>query len=180
MGVPIRLILKEIGGRMQNASGSIDSDSNMYKGASGKAPSDKLLGGGNKNPVMGANDSKSGAVGAEGEETPENTNEELEGAGATSDKEVKTNIQPVGVASQETHYTPSGGSSISGILKNLELDPAKAKKSGGGAGGAAGAGKAAGAMGGGAEGEAAEGAGDAAGDAAGDMGDIAGDAASAM
>lgn len=37
-----RLIMKEIGGRFQNAAGSIDSDKNMYYGAKGCAPSDKF------------------------------------------------------------------------------------------------------------------------------------------
>lgn len=37
-----RMIMKEIGGRFQNAAGAIDSDKNMYYGAKGCAPSDKL------------------------------------------------------------------------------------------------------------------------------------------
>ena len=37
-----RLIFKEIGGRFQNAAGTINSDKNMYYGAKGCAPSDKL------------------------------------------------------------------------------------------------------------------------------------------
>ena len=40
-----RMIMKEIGGRFQNAAGSIDSNKNMYAGAKGCAPSDKLAGG---------------------------------------------------------------------------------------------------------------------------------------
>lgn len=40
-----RLIFKEIGGRFQNAAGTINSDKNMYYGAKGCAPSDKLAGG---------------------------------------------------------------------------------------------------------------------------------------
>lgn len=40
-----RMIMKEIGGRFQNAAGSINSDKNMYYGAKGCAPSDKLAGG---------------------------------------------------------------------------------------------------------------------------------------
>lgn len=39
------MIMKEIGGRFQNAAGSINSDKNMYAGAKGCAPSDKLAGG---------------------------------------------------------------------------------------------------------------------------------------
>lgn len=40
-----RMIMKEIGGRFQNAAGTINSDKNMYYGAKGCAPSDKLAGG---------------------------------------------------------------------------------------------------------------------------------------
>jgi len=41
-----RMIMKEIGGRFQNAAGTINSDKNMYYGAKGCAPSDKIAGGG--------------------------------------------------------------------------------------------------------------------------------------
>ena len=37
-----RMILKEVGGRFQNAAGTIDSNKNMYYGAKGCAPSNKL------------------------------------------------------------------------------------------------------------------------------------------
>ena len=40
-----RMILKEVGGRFQNAAGSIDSTKNMYAGAKGCAPSNKMAGG---------------------------------------------------------------------------------------------------------------------------------------
>lgn len=40
-----RMIMKEIGGRFQNAAGSIGSNKNMYYGAKGCAPSDKMAGG---------------------------------------------------------------------------------------------------------------------------------------
>lgn len=40
-----RMIAKEVGGRFQNAAGSINSDKNMYAGAKCCAPSDKLAGG---------------------------------------------------------------------------------------------------------------------------------------
>lgn len=39
-----RAILKEIGGRMQNAAGSINSSNNMYAGSKNNAPSEKMLG----------------------------------------------------------------------------------------------------------------------------------------
>lgn len=40
-----RMIMKEAGGSFQNAAGTINSNKNMYAGAKGCAPSDKLAGG---------------------------------------------------------------------------------------------------------------------------------------
>lgn len=39
------MILKEIGGRVQNAAGTINSNKNMFYGSNNNAPSDKLAGG---------------------------------------------------------------------------------------------------------------------------------------
>ena len=47
----VRMILKEAGGRFENAAGSINSKDNMFAGSSGNAVSDKLGGGGNNNPI---------------------------------------------------------------------------------------------------------------------------------
>ena len=60
-----RLIFKEIGGRFQNAAGTIDSDKNMYYGAKGCAPSDKL-GGGMSGGAGLSTDSLMGGAGAGG------------------------------------------------------------------------------------------------------------------
>ena len=60
----VKMILKEAGGRFQNAAGSIGSKDNMFEGSSGNAISDKLVGGQNNNPV-GNNEE-----GHEGTETP--------------------------------------------------------------------------------------------------------------
>ena len=48
----IRMILKEAGGRAENAAGGIDSKNNMFRGSSGNAMSDKLGGGENNNPIL--------------------------------------------------------------------------------------------------------------------------------
>lgn len=48
----VRMILKEAGGRFENAAGSIDSKDNMFRGSSGNAISDKIGGGESNNPVM--------------------------------------------------------------------------------------------------------------------------------
>jgi hypothetical protein len=47
----VRLILKEAGGRLENASGAIDSKDNMFRGSSGNALSDKISSGSNTNPI---------------------------------------------------------------------------------------------------------------------------------
>jgi hypothetical protein len=47
----VRLILKEAGGRLENASGAIDSKDNMFRGSSGNAVSDKISSGSNTNPI---------------------------------------------------------------------------------------------------------------------------------
>lgn len=65
-----RMILKEVGGRFQNAAGSINSDKNMYYGAKGCAPSDKLtkgIGGGGMSGGTGlASNNLIGGAGASG------------------------------------------------------------------------------------------------------------------
>ena len=48
----VRMILKEAGGRFENAAGAINSKDNMFRGSSGNAISDKIGGGENNNPVM--------------------------------------------------------------------------------------------------------------------------------
>lgn len=135
----VRTILKEIGGRMMNAGGGIDSSSNMFRGSQGNAPSDKIadklgMGGGNSNPIMknnsGENDSTTAVKSQEMDKiytssTDESSENNANVSDAGSDEKLKTNIKPVSVTSQETYYTPSGGSSISGILKDLKLDPTK-------------------------------------------------------
>lgn len=60
-----RMILKEIGGRFQNAAGTINSNKNMYYGSKNNAPTDKLKGPSN----MGASNtlSKDSLVGGAGQ-----------------------------------------------------------------------------------------------------------------
>lgn len=112
----VRMILKEVGGRLENAGGSIKSDSNMFEGSSGNAPSDKLgLGSGGKNPVM---ESSSEEFNIDETETPEVETADVDTEDAAeimSDENLKYSKQ------------------LKGRLKNLELDPMKAsgKSSGG-------------------------------------------------
>jgi len=64
----IRLILKEIGGRVQNAAGSINSSGNMFEGSAGNAPSDKIMSkvgmgnSGTNNPTVTQDKDDSGAA----------------------------------------------------------------------------------------------------------------------
>jgi hypothetical protein len=61
-----RMILKEIGGRFQNAAGTINSNKNMYYGSKNNAPSDKLKGSGNMGGASNAL-SKDSLVGGAGQ-----------------------------------------------------------------------------------------------------------------
>lgn len=112
----VRLILKEAGGRVKNAAGAINSDSNMFAGSSGNAPSDKL-GSGMSNPI-------------------ENTNEGTETD--TPEVENDTEVQEA-VNTEDMNFSDGQLKSIKGKLKNLQLDPMKAMNKGGGMGGNMGA-----------------------------------------
>jgi len=73
-----RLIFKEIGGRFQNAAGTIDSDKNMYYGAKGCAPSDKL----GKMGSQGGQGAQGGLGGLSGGGAGLSTDSLMGGAGA--------------------------------------------------------------------------------------------------
>lgn len=182
----VRMILKEAGGRFENAAGAIDSKDNMFRGSSGNAVSDKLGGGEQNNPVMEEEPQSEGA------ETPDMTTETdttpAEGAdvGNASDVNDNENIMSDGrlkdgYADYKNTYKELESRPLSGKLKNLDLNPTSQKpttSNGSGGGG----------MGGmmqmfqGIGGSGAEGAGDMGGGAdMADMGDMAdaGDAADA-
>ena len=182
----VRMILKEAGGRFENAAGSIDSKDNMFRGSSGNAISDKLGGGEQNNPVMEEEPQSEGA------ETPDMTTEtdttpaESADVGNASDVNDNENIMSDGrlkdgYADYKNTYKELESRPLSGKLKNLDLNPTSQKpttSNGSGGGG----------MGGmmqmfqGIGGSGAEGAGDMGGGAdMADMGDMAdaGDAADA-
>ena len=114
----VKLILKEAGGRIENAAGAIDSDDNMFKGSSGNAISDKIGGGENNNPVAD-NNNASTLEAASSETVPEtdtattDTNDLIE-----SDGRVKTDYNS---------YAKTDSGKLSGKLKNLDLDPLSSK-----------------------------------------------------
>jgi hypothetical protein len=174
----VRMILKEAGGRFENAAGAIDSKDNMFRGSSGNAISDKLGGGGNNNPVMAQEETQT----EETTETPATeTTPEVDTASTTdateetetfSDERLKD-----GYSDYKNSYRKMESKPLAGKLRNLDLDPMSQKSvtsngsSGGGMGGMM---KMFQGFGGGAGGEGAEGAGD----MGADMGDMA-DAADA-
>lgn len=76
----VRAIIKEIGGRIQNAAGSINSSGNMFEGSSGNAPSDKMM-------------SKIG-MGNEGTNNPTVTEDsKAEGAADTATEDIGTDTE---------------------------------------------------------------------------------------
>ena len=130
------MILKEAGGRFENAAGTINSKDNMFAGSSGNAISDKLGGGENNNPIQ-------------------DTNEGTEDKGETIETSVTETETPEADASETDTQTFSDGklkdtyseykaknpqsSGNKGILKNLDLSPTSSKgvtsnSSGGGMG----------------------------------------------
>ena len=146
-----RLIMKEVGGRFENAGGSIDSGSNMFRGSSGNAPSDKIMGGGgNNNPIMKEEES-----GTETEVQGETPEEKTDGETAMKEAvttETKTDTSDIGnddnimsdvklknvevQGGDYNTYKRLESKPLAGMLKNLDLDPTSSKPvtSGGGGG----------------------------------------------
>lgn len=160
----INTILKEAGGRFENAAGAIDSKANMFAGSSGNALSDKLGGGENNNPIAEQEENKE--EGAETTETPETTE--------TTETDVSDTENPSSDERLKDTYSTykTGSSTLKGKTKNLDLDPKSSKPvTSGSGGGSAGVMKIFSGM----MGNNSEGAGDNADMAsdAGDMGDMA-------
>lgn len=198
-----KLIMKEVGGRLENAGGSIDSGSNMFRGSSGNAPSDKIMGGGgNNNPIMNeeagtTTETERGTTEeTKEEETPMKeavtTETETETSDIGNDDNIMSDVKLKNVEVQGGDYNTYKrleSKPLAGMLKNLDLDPRSQKPvtegSGGSSGGMGGIMNMIKGFGGGADagagaggdigGDMASGAGDMA-----DMGDMAdaGDAAS--
>ena len=169
----VRMILKEAGGRAENAAGAINSKNNMFAGSSGNAMSDKLTGGENNNPIQDTNE------GTENTETVDTSTTSTEMPEAeTTDTNIETDKETFSDENLKTYQNykkenPSDLQTMKGKLKNLDLNPTSQKSvtSNGSGGGGMGAmsNMFSGIMGasGGAEGGADMGA------DAGDMGDMA-------
>jgi hypothetical protein len=118
----VRMILKEAGGRFENAAGSIDSKDNMFRGSSGNAISDKIGGGENNNPVMNQEET---------ETETETTTPELENKTETTETpEVETDttdMTETETFSDEklkdgySSYKKMESKPLSGRLRNLDL-----------------------------------------------------------
>ena len=171
----VRMILKEAGGRFENAAGSINSKDNMFRGSSGNAVSDKIGGGENNNPVMAQEETQT----EETVETPETetTTPEVDTASTTDATEETETFSDERLKDGYNTYKKLETEPLSGKLKNLDLSVSPKMNTSGGGGMNMGAmSKLMGSFGGGSEG--ADMGGDAASSVdAGDMADAA-DAAS--
>ena len=131
----VRMILKEAGGRFENAAGAINSKDNMFRGSSGNAISDKIGGGENNNPVMAQQtEGKKDMISDEDfEEMKQNEHYgELQEGETFSDERLKD-----GYSDYKNSYREMEGKPLAGRLKNLDLDPMKqgSATSGGSGGG---------------------------------------------
>ena len=171
----VRMILKEAGGRFENAAGAINSKDNMFRGSSGNAISDKIGGGENNNPVMAQEETQT----KETVETPttETTTPETDTSTTTDVTEETETFSDERLKDGYNTYKKLETQPLSGKLKNLDLSVSpKMNTSGGGGMNMGGMSKLMGSFGGGSEG--ADMGGDAASSVdAGDMADAA-DAAS--
>ena len=122
----IKMILKEAGGRFENAAGAIDSKDNMFRGSSGNAISDKIGGGEQNNPVMSEEEQTT----TESIETPatETTTENVEVADTSDNEQIMSdgNIKH-GYSDYKNTYKELESRPLSGKLKNLDLNPMSQK-----------------------------------------------------
>ena len=173
----VRMILKEAGGRFENAAGSINSKDNMFRGSSGNAISDKIGGGKNNNPVMAQEETQTEETVETPATTETTTTPEVDTASTTDATEETETFSDERLKDGYNTYKKLETEPLSGKLKNLDLSVSpKMNTSGGGCMNMGGMSKLMGSFGGGSEG--ADMGGDAASSVdAGDMADAA-DAAS--
>lgn len=123
------MILKEAGGRFENAAGAINSKDNMFRGSSGNAISDKIGGGEQNNPIQDTNEGteKKDMISDEDfEEMKQNEHYgELQEGETFSDERLKDGYNT---------YKKLETEPLSGKLKNLDLSvsPKMNTSSGGG------------------------------------------------
>lgn len=131
------MILKEAGGRFENAAGTINSKDNMFAGSSGNAMSDKLGGGENNNPIQDTNEGTEDK--GETVETSVTETETPEADTTDADTQVFSDGKLKDTYSEYKAKNPQS-SGNKGMLKNLDLNPMSQKPTtGGGSGGGMGA-----------------------------------------
>jgi hypothetical protein len=141
------MILKEAGGRFENAAGAINSKDNMFRGSSGNAISDKIGGGENNNPVMAQEETQT-------EETVETPTTET----TTPETDTSTTTEETETFSDErlkdgyNTYKKLETEPLSGKLKNLDLSISPKMNTSGGSMNMGGMSKLMGSFGGGSEG----------------------------
>ena len=130
----VKMILKEAGGRLENAAGTINSKDNMFAGSSGNAISDKLGGGENNNPIEDPNEETEDTetVDTSVTDTENTTTETPETDTTTTDVTTDTDTQTFSDKNlksyQEYRQTfGSSGGDNKGKLKNLDLNPMSQK-----------------------------------------------------
>ena len=127
------MILKEAGGRFENAAGTINSKDNMFAGSSGNAMSDKLGGGENNNPIQDTNEGTEDK--GETVETSVTETETPEADTTDADTQVFSDGKLKDTYSEYKAKNPQS-SGNKGMLKNLDLNPMSQKPTtGGGSGG---------------------------------------------
>ena len=123
----VKMILKEAGGRFENAAGSINSKDNMFAGSSGNALSDKIGGSsGNNNPIENPDEKEEG-----NEETVDTSVTETE-TPATETTETEDNAVTFSDGKLKDTYSEyksknPRSSGNKGMLKNLDLSPTSSK-----------------------------------------------------
>ncbi len=133
----VRMILKEAGGRFENAAGTINSKDNMFAGSSGNAISDKLGGGENNNPIQDTNEGTEDK--GETVETSVTETETPEADTTDADTQVFSDGKLKDTYSEYKAKNPQS-SGNKGMLKNLDLNPMSQKPTtGSGSGGGMGA-----------------------------------------
>ena len=142
----IKMILKEAGGRFENAAGSINSKDNMFAGSSGNSLSDKIGGSsGNNNPIEDPNEKENETAETTTVETTGTENTPVE---TTTTETTETDTETFSDGRLKDTYSEykaknPRSSGNKGKLKNLDLNPMSQKpvtsESGSGSGGGMGA-----------------------------------------
>ena len=130
----VRMILKEAGGRFENAAGAINSKDNMFRGSSGNAISDKIGGGENNNPVMAQEETQTEET-VETPATETTTTPETDTSTTTDVTEETETFSDERLKDGYSTYKKLETQPLSGKLKNLDLSVSPKMNTSGGGGG---------------------------------------------